>query len=83
MLHPDRTSQNDKDLSTQKFQVLSKVYEILTDKEKKTLYDETGLVDEPYPIYTATDAQREDCKNKYAGSFLCFNNIFKTLCTHK
>lgn len=45
--HPDRhaTSSHTKDQLTRFFQVLSKVHFILTDKEKRSFYDTTGLID--------------------------------------
>jgi len=46
--HPDRAEDDaDKENRTSKFQVLSRVYEVLSDKEKRAVYDETGtLLDE-------------------------------------
>jgi len=46
--HPDRAENDaDKENRTSKFQVLSRVYEVLSDKEKRAVYDETGtLLDE-------------------------------------
>jgi len=41
-LHPDRCEHSDKDKATKKFQILSKAYAILSDKEKRAVYDETG-----------------------------------------
>jgi DnaJ family protein C protein 9 len=45
--HPDKvTGDHDvKKESTEKFQVLSRIYSILANEEKKTLYDETGMID--------------------------------------
>ncbi|XP_043912023.1 dnaJ homolog subfamily C member 9 [Protopterus annectens] len=45
-VHPDRVAQEEVAVATQKFQVLGKVYAILTDKEQKAVYDEQGIVDE-------------------------------------
>lgn len=45
-VHPDRASEDDKEASTFKFQVLSKVTKILLDKDLRELYDETGQVAE-------------------------------------
>lgn len=44
-IHPDRVDEKGKFDATKKFQVLSKVYFILSNKEKKAVYDETGGVD--------------------------------------
>ncbi|XP_072292603.1 dnaJ homolog subfamily C member 9 [Eucyclogobius newberryi] len=43
-VHPDRAP--DDELATEKFQVLGKVYAVLSDAEQKTVYDEQGIVDE-------------------------------------
>lgn len=40
--HPDRVSGTDKDVATKKFQVLSQVYNILSDDGRRAEYDETG-----------------------------------------
>ncbi|XP_045592850.1 dnaJ homolog subfamily C member 9 [Procambarus clarkii] len=45
-VHPDRVDQNDKQDATQKFQTLGKVYSILSDKDRRSVYDETGEVDD-------------------------------------
>ncbi|KAG9485122.1 dnaJ homolog subfamily C member 9 [Eleutherodactylus coqui] len=45
-VHPDRVAEEEKDEATAKFQVLGKVYSILSDKEQKALYDEQGIVDD-------------------------------------
>ncbi|BFZ13702.1 hypothetical protein BsWGS_16741 [Bradybaena similaris] len=44
--HPDRVSGTDKDVATKKFQVLSQVYNILSDDGRRAEYDETGSVGE-------------------------------------
>ncbi|KAJ8404765.1 hypothetical protein AAFF_G00331520 [Aldrovandia affinis] len=43
-VHPDRAP--DDQLATEKFQVLGKVYAVLSDKEQRAVYDEQGTVDE-------------------------------------
>lgn len=45
-VHPDRACEDDKTLATEKFQCLSRVYTVLSDSEKRALYDETGEVDD-------------------------------------
>ncbi|XP_071493122.1 dnaJ homolog subfamily C member 9-like [Diadema antillarum] len=45
-VHPDRAAKEDKDEATQKFQVVSKVYMVLSDKSRRNLYDESGEVDD-------------------------------------
>jgi len=50
--HPDRVQNEDgasgdqKTLATRRFQLLGKVYAVLSDSETKKIYDETGCVDE-------------------------------------
>lgn len=41
-VHPDRVGEDEKENATGKFQTLGKVYSILSDKEKRKIYDETG-----------------------------------------
>ena len=41
-VHPDRVSAEEKDEATKKFQALGQVYSILSDKDKRAVYDETG-----------------------------------------
>lgn len=44
-VHPDRAhASDDKELSTKKFQTLSRIYCLLSDKELRAVYDETGDV---------------------------------------
>ncbi|KAG7501381.1 hypothetical protein JOB18_047990 [Solea senegalensis] len=43
-VHPDRNPEDP--LATQKFQVLGKLYAVLSDKEQRAVYDEQGVVDE-------------------------------------
>ncbi|XP_071532524.1 dnaJ homolog subfamily C member 9 [Panulirus ornatus] len=45
-VHPDRVVKEDKEDATQKFQTLGKVYSILSDKDRRAVYDETGEADE-------------------------------------
>lgn len=46
IVHPDRVKENEKTEATEKFKVLSKIYSILSDKEKRALYDEKGIIDD-------------------------------------
>ena len=41
-VHPDRVEEEEKEESTKKFQALGKVYSVLSDPEKRKIYDETG-----------------------------------------
>lgn len=40
--HPDRHKENKKGLATEQFQVISRAFAILSDKESRAVYDETG-----------------------------------------
>ena len=41
-VHPDRVGPDEKENATEKFQTLGQVYSILSDTDKRKLYDETG-----------------------------------------
>lgn len=45
-VHPDKVDENEKEEASKKFQVLSRAFYILSDKEKQAVYDETGSVGE-------------------------------------
>lgn len=45
-VHPDRATERNKDAANRKFQILGKAYSILSDQDKKALYDECGEVEE-------------------------------------
>ena len=40
--HPDRVEEDGKKTATLKFQLVGKVYSILSDDKKRELYDQTG-----------------------------------------
>ncbi|KAH8243167.1 hypothetical protein KR032_005178 [Drosophila birchii] len=46
LVHPDRVPEDQKEEATEKFKVLSKLYQVLTDTQKRALYDEQGLIDD-------------------------------------
>ena len=48
--HPDRVREDDKEKATRKFQTLGKVYAVLSDKETRVIYDETGEEKKEYLI---------------------------------
>lgn len=66
-VHPDRVSENEKEEATEKFKVLSKLYNTLIDKEKRTLYDEKGIVEE------------DDEGNKLSDWLEVFQKLFKPI----
>ena len=43
-VHPDRADESEKESATVKFQALVKLYGVLSDKEKRAVYDEQGVV---------------------------------------
>ena len=45
-VHPDRVNNEQKDIATKKFQAICKIHSILSDKDLRALYDETGEVGE-------------------------------------
>lgn len=45
-VHPDRVPEAQKEESTEKFKVLAKIYQVLTDKNKKAIYDEKQIIDD-------------------------------------
>ncbi|XP_007424935.1 dnaJ homolog subfamily C member 9 [Python bivittatus] len=51
-VHPDRADLADKERATRHFQILGKVYEVLSDKEQRALYDQQGIVDEESSVLT-------------------------------
>lgn len=40
--HPDRCPSDEKENATTRFQLVSKIYSVLSDTDKRALYDETG-----------------------------------------
>uniref|UniRef100_A0A0K0CTU2 J domain-containing protein n=1 Tax=Angiostrongylus cantonensis TaxID=6313 RepID=A0A0K0CTU2_ANGCA len=46
--HPDKAAvdEDSRRVATAKFQILTKIYEILSDKERRAVYDESGTIDE-------------------------------------
>jgi len=45
-VHPDRVADNDKEEATEKFKVLTKLHGVLSDNNKRGLYDEQGIIDD-------------------------------------
>lgn len=68
-IHPDRVNVAQKMIATEKFKIISKIYEVLMDNGKKTLYDEANTVN--FGInntsFTVTNAQLNRAVSKYAG----------------
>ncbi|XP_053164537.1 dnaJ homolog subfamily C member 9 [Hemicordylus capensis] len=51
-VHPDRAAPAKKEEATRHFQILGKVYAVLSDQEQRALYDEQGVVDEESTVLT-------------------------------
>ncbi|GAB0092815.1 J domain-containing protein [Sergentomyia squamirostris] len=45
-VHPDRVPDDEKAEATEKFKVLAKLHAVLSDPDKKKLYDENGIIDD-------------------------------------
>ena len=63
-VHPDRVAEDEKEVATEKFQTLGKIYSILSDQEKRKIYDETGQY---YKLFTLTVAMTV-ALNLFSGS---------------
>lgn len=46
LVHPDRVDDDTKEEATEKFKLLSFIHSILSDNDKRKIYDETGQYDE-------------------------------------
>lgn len=46
LVHPDRVEESVKVEATEKFKVLGRIHSILSDNDKRKIYDETGQFDE-------------------------------------
>ena len=52
LCHPDRSTEDNKELNTVKFQTLSRIHSILSNKDKRAIYDETGDIPDERDITT-------------------------------
>lgn len=68
LVHPDRVPASLKEISTEKFKILSKLYTTLTDKDKKALYDEQGVI-----------ADDDDDDSKLSGWLNMWKMFFKPI----
>lgn len=66
--------ETEKEMATRKFQILSKLNGVLTNPEKKKIFDETGTIKDddndnvlPVPTFLITSAHVENCKQLYVG----------------
>lgn len=67
--HPDRVPEQEKKESTEKFKLLTKLYNVMTDDGKRTLYDEKGIIDD------------DDESNSLSDWIKLWNSIFKPIST--
>lgn len=66
-VHPDRVPEAEKEEATEKFKVLAKINEVLSDDGRRAIYDEQGIVD-------------DDDDEKFGSSWLeAFKNLFKPI----
>lgn len=63
MVHPDRQGGN-----VERFQVIKKAYDVLSDPIKRSKYDEDGIIITNNYEYIVTDNILEMCRSKYSGS---------------
>uniref|UniRef100_A0A6G1SA59 DnaJ subfamily C member 9 n=1 Tax=Aceria tosichella TaxID=561515 RepID=A0A6G1SA59_9ACAR len=54
-VHPDRVGEKLKEKATKRFQVLSKVHYVLSDEERRRMYDDHGVIDSEGNLETGTD----------------------------
>ena len=79
-VHPDRVGKKEKKAATCKFQVLGKVYSILSDKDKRAVYDETGMWHAIYKASSCNSNNTVQSLLKFTFPFLnvaalMYNNI--------
>lgn len=77
MFHPDRASEDDKDVACEKFNIIHNAYSILSDPVKKQMYDDGSnvlfskvTIAARWEIFLKPVSQDdiEAAKNKYCGS---------------
>lgn len=70
-VHPDRVSEGEKERATEKFKILSKLHQILSDKDKRALYDGQGIIED----------DDDDYESKLGNWLELWKKIFKPLTT--
>lgn len=66
-VHPDRVPEDEKEKATESFKILAKIHEVLSDDNKRALYDQQGIIDD------------ED-DEKFGSTWLdAFKNLFKPI----
>lgn len=84
-VHPDRNDQDENHIATEKFKILSKIYQILINPDAKTLYDEKGMVDDGSGTSlnqssNVPKANMETVKNHFVGNCIHFPSTNDILC---
>lgn len=87
-IHPDRVSEHEKKVATEKFKILTKLNDVLSDSNKKMLYDERGTINEnnesdfayrvelwQQSLRSVTTTDMENNMTNYAGNFSEYNNF--------
>ncbi|XP_055937664.1 dnaJ homolog subfamily C member 9-like [Argiope bruennichi] len=84
LVHPDKAVEHNREECTRKFQILSKVHSILSDSEKRQLYDETGIVEDENNA-SMDDASPEFWENYWRALFprITISAIEKFLANYK
>ena len=66
-VHPDRVAEDEKEEATEKFKILAKLNEVLSDDSRRALYDEQGIID-------------DDDDEKFGSTWLeAFKTLFKPI----
>lgn len=87
-IHPDRVPEYEKEVATEKFKILTKLNEVLSDTNKKILYDKRGIIDEEnesnfayrvelwqQSLRSVTTMDMENNITNYAGNFSKYNDF--------
>lgn len=74
--HPDHAEASKKREMTQKFQLLGKIRDILTEGDKRSTYDRHGIVSLNEPrAYIVSDEDMIACKKYYKGMYTFYRHI--------
>ncbi|GFY35151.1 dnaJ homolog subfamily C member 9 [Trichonephila clavipes] len=68
LTHPDKVDESQKEEATRKFQIVAKVHFILSDTDKRQVYDETGIIDDE------NDCSMDDSNPEFWQNY--FRNLF-------
>lgn len=82
-VHPDRVAEEEKEEATEKFKILAKIHEVLSDENKRKLYDEQKIIDDEDEKFGSSwleafkhlfkpisESDIDDYRKKYVGSDL-------------